>query len=266
MYPILRILGFEVASYTVFTILALLSSVFGIYFYTHRKGFSAKDSFNMVFFMSVCAFLGARILNFFVNFDSYENGLVSFFEFSTRGFSLYGGVLGAIFAGLIVARIRKIELFRFADLSTPFVGIGIILMRVGCFLNGCCFGKVTSLPWGIKFPNFSNAHFHQMGKNIFSGGVVQPVHPTQIYEALFVFICVILAFFLLTRRKKFANGSVFLICGAFFSAFRWVNMYFRELEYSNFVIGFAYPLIYFVVILLCLFLFLRVNNFFKKTI
>ncbi|MDX9970823.1 MAG: prolipoprotein diacylglyceryl transferase [Candidatus Gracilibacteria bacterium] len=262
MHPKLFFFGFEIPAYTLFSILALVVVAFGGYFFALSRGFSKRDAFLMVFFMSISTFLGARILNFFVNYSYYENNFFKIFEFSTRGFSLYGGVLGAVLSGLIVSYKRKINLMRFADSMTPFVGIGIVLMRIGCFLNGCCFGKETDSIFGVVFPKFSLAHIHQLNGSVFGSATVRAVHPTQLYELFFALICVIFAFYAL--KRKFKDGTVFLICGALFSAFRWVNMYFRELNYPDYVLKFVYPSIYLSIIVFCLFLFFRINNSFKR--
>jgi phosphatidylglycerol---prolipoprotein diacylglyceryl transferase len=260
MKPVLNIFGFEIASYSLFLFLALFFVFFGSYFFLTWNGQKKSDVLYMLGAMSVFAFIGARALNFFVNYSFYKADFAKLFEFSSHGFSLYGGVLGAIFAGYFIAKLRKIELFRFADLMTPFVGIGIILMRIGCFLNGCCFGKKTDFIFGVKFPDFSQAHLKQISGSLFSGGTVKAVHPTQIYEAVFVFLCVLLAFYLIFKKKKFASGSVFLISGALFSAFRWVNMYFRDLNYSDLIIDIVYPIIYLGVIFSCIFLSILLNR------
>jgi len=260
MKPVLNIFGIEIVSYSLFMFLALIVVFIGSYFFLTRNGQRKSDVLLMLIVMSVFAFIGARAFNFFVNYSFYKTDLAKLFEFSSHGFSLYGGVLGAVFSGFLIAKLRKIELFRFADLITPFVGIGIILMRIGCFLNGCCFGKQTDFIFGVKFPEFSQPHLKQISGSLFSGGLVKTVHPTQIYEVIFVFLCVLLAFYLIFKKKKLASGSVFLISGALFSAFRWVNMYFRDLNYSDFVIDVVYPIIYLGIISLCFGLLLRKNK------
>ncbi len=250
MHPYLYFWGLKISAYTLFTILALIVVSFCGYFFALKRGFTKRDSFVMIFSMSISAFLGARIFNFFVNYSYYENDFSRLFEISTRGFSLYGGAVFSVLSGLFVAWRRKLNLMRFADTMTPFVGLGIVLMRVGCFLNGCCFGKETDFLFGVVFPKFSPAHIHQLSGSLFGTSNIQPVHPTQLYEMFFVLFCVVFAFFAL--KRKFRDGTVFLICGALFSAFRWINMYFRELNYSDFVVFIAYPAFYFSIICLCL--------------
>jgi phosphatidylglycerol:prolipoprotein diacylglycerol transferase len=120
----------------------------------------------MLLGMGLFSFIGARIFNVFINFDSYKDNFTRIFSLNFEGFSLYGGALFAIISGLFIARYKKINLLKFADTAIPFVGIGIAIMRIGCFLNGCCFGKETNFPWGVKFPFLSPAHIEQISGNI----------------------------------------------------------------------------------------------------
>jgi prolipoprotein diacylglyceryltransferase len=103
------------------------------------------------------------------------------------GMLAYGGFAGGLLAAWFVIRRRpSLSVPRFLDLIAAPLGIAIAFVRVGCFVAGCDYGKVTSLPWAVRFPGGSPAfgdHVH--------GGLVPPgrdaslpVHPTQLYEAL----------------------------------------------------------------------------------
>lgn len=199
--------------------------------------------------MGVSVFIGARLMNIAVNFDWYAENPARAWAFSATGFSLYGGVLAAVITGGLIALWRRIPLLKFADTVTPFTGIGIALMRVGCFLNGCCFGKETDMPWGVIYPPFSPAHVHQISGDLLGGMEVHPVHPTQIYELIAALACAALAFYLIKNKKP--HGTAFLYCGILFSAFRLVNMNLRELPYDETTLSTWYPLLYFSVIAAC---------------
>jgi phosphatidylglycerol:prolipoprotein diacylglycerol transferase len=104
-----------------------------------------------------------------------------------------------------------------ADVLAPSIALGSVFGRAGCLLNGCCYGRPTDLPWGIRFPADHP-----------TGGV--PVHPTEIYDGL---LNLILYFFLawLFRHKKF-DGQIFatyLLCYAVTRSF---VEYFRG-DYTN---------------------------------
>jgi len=250
MHPVLDFGFMRIAAYSFFTGLAAIVVFIGSYFYARKRGFAGRETLYMLAGMTLAAFIGARMFNVAVNYDQYRDDLAAIFSFEMEGFSLYGGIFTAIIAGLVISRLHKVELMKFADTVTPFAGMGIMLMRVGCFLNGCCFGKETSLPWGVKFPVLSYAHLSQMNNDLLGHLDVAPVHPTQLYELIAAGFGTVLAFILIKRGKT--DGTAFLVCGAYFSAFRWLNMQFRVLPYSWQVLNIWYPILYFSVIILCL--------------
>ena len=210
----------------------------------------------MLLGMGLFSFIGARIFNVFVNFDSYKDDFAKIFSLNFEGFSLYGGAVFAVISGAVIARYKKINLLKFADSVIPFVGIGIALMRIGCFLNGCCFGKETNLPWGVKFPYLSPAHIEQISGNIISSTTVHAVHPTQLYELIAALIGTFIALILIKQKKP--AGTALLAFGIWFTAFRWFNMQFRVLPYSDVMINWVYPVAYAVIISVCLLLLIKI--------
>jgi len=116
-------------------------------------------------------------------FKVWEGGLV-----------FYGGLIGATLACLAFVRLRRLPLWKLADALAPGIALGYFVGRFGCLMNGCCYGRPTSLPWAIHFPGDHQSH---------GAGL----HPVQLYDALLN-----LGFFLLLarlhRRKKF-DGQVF---------------------------------------------------------
>jgi phosphatidylglycerol:prolipoprotein diacylglycerol transferase len=96
---------------------------------------------------------------------------------------LLGGVIGGVVAAYAYARAKKLPWLLVFDVLTPSLVIGIAIGRIGCFLNGCCFGFPTDLPWGCTFPEGSLA-----------GSVYPntPVHPTQFYEMLLMLVLLII--------------------------------------------------------------------------
>ena len=110
------------------------------------------------------------------------------------GLVFYGGWMGAIASGVIYSRKVKMPLWKFADAMAPSIALGYVLGRIGCLMNGCCFGRPTDLPWGICFPIDHETR-----------GV--PVHPTQLYDSL-LSLALYLGLAWLYRRKRF-DGQVF---------------------------------------------------------
>jgi phosphatidylglycerol:prolipoprotein diacylglycerol transferase len=91
------------------------------------------------------------------------------------GLTLYGGIFGGTLAGLWTARRLGLPMWSVADALAPSVALGTAFGRIGCFLNGCCYGRPTRLPWGMVYPpdSFAGLEF----------GAV-PIHPAQLYFAV----------------------------------------------------------------------------------
>lgn len=229
--------------------LALIIAVTGSYFFALRRGFKSSDALWMLIGMGLSVFTGARLLNVIVSFKWYYEDPSRIFAFSSTGFSLYGGGLIAIGVGAIISKFRTIPLRKFADTVIPFTGLGVVFMRIGCFLNGCCFGEETDLPWGVIFPTLSPAHTHQLTENVLSGMTVAPVHPTQLYELLAALAGALLAFILI--RKKAPDGTAFLVFAIWFSAFRWLNLNWRVMPAVTTVPDYFYPILYAAIIAVC---------------
>jgi len=120
------------------------------------------------------------------------------------GLVFYGGLIGASLAGILYARLKHIPLWKLADVLAPSIALGYVFGRIGCFLNGCCYGSSCSLPWAVTYPEGN-----------LNGAPTFPVHPSQLYDSLLSLLLYIgLAW--LYRRKKF-DGQVFaayLLCYA----------------------------------------------------
>ena len=109
------------------------------------------------------------------------------------GLVYYGGLIGATLAGFIYGLWKKLPVWKIADILAPSIALGSVFGRIGCLLNGCCYGRACDLPWAIHFP--ADHETHGVG-----------VHPTEIYDALLNLI-LYLALAWLFRRKKF-DGQI----------------------------------------------------------
>lgn len=126
--------------------------------------------------------------------------------FELKGATFYGGLISAFILFpllLLFIKNRKVSIYeRLCDLATC-IPAGHCLGRIGCFLGGCCFGKPTDCLFGVSFPENSLPYEYY-------GGAVT-VHPTQLYEAVFL-MC--LFFFLLLLCKKDSFPLYFILYGA----------------------------------------------------
>jgi phosphatidylglycerol:prolipoprotein diacylglycerol transferase len=112
------------------------------------------------------------------------------------GLVYYGGLIGASVASIAYMHWKKLPVWKIADIVAPSIALGSVLGRVGCLLNGCCYGRACDLPWAIHFP--AGHETHGVG-----------VHPTEIYDAL-LNLLLYLGLAWLFRRRKF-DGQIFAL-------------------------------------------------------
>ena len=208
MLPHFHVLGIHVPMYSVMLVIGLLLFTL-LYFYYFLKTYRMdRVTFNRLTF-SVCisiAALGIFAFLFDGLFHSIEEGKLAF-----GGITWLGGVAGAFPAALIsihllVPKKKGYEL-DILDSLMPGLAIAHAFGRVGCFFGGCCFGKVTSSPFGVSFPEGSPAaKLHPDGVT----GASLPVLPTQLFEAVFE-AALFLALFFISKRTKKYNTAIWSI-------------------------------------------------------
>ncbi len=130
--------------------------------------------------------------------------------FSGNGLTIEGAVLGAALGIWIYSRFTKFRYGAFVDAIAPSIILAQAIGRVGCFINGCCYGLPTSLPWGVAYTNPAS----EVARNLL--GV--PVHPTQVYEIIYNLI--IFGVLLSLRNKFKPEGSLFAIYLSFYAIWR----------------------------------------------
>ena len=128
------------------------------------------------------------------------------------GLVYYGGLIGASLAGMIYISWKKLPLWKLTDIFAPSIALGSFFGRIGCLLNGCCYGHACDLPWAIHFPADHETH----------GAAV---HPTELYDALLNFVLYVFLAWLF-RRKKF-DGQIFAAYLIVYAIFRSIAEYFR---------------------------------------
>jgi phosphatidylglycerol:prolipoprotein diacylglycerol transferase len=182
------------------------------------------------------ALLGTRILYLYNNSSEYNWEV---FRRWQSGFVLYGGLVAGVAAGVLYTKMRGFSVAVLADLVAPCIMLALAFGRIGCFLNGCCHGKEGTSFLCMSFPPQSPASIAQ-GKTFEKSA---PVHPTQLYETA----AALGFFFLLSwiyRKKRKANGEVFLMMVMLYGAWRFLIEFLRgderpqwlgELSYSQVV-------------------------------
>ena len=153
-------------------------------------------------------------------------------------------VVSAAALGL-AAKGWKIPLLPLLDGMVILGRVAFCLARVGCFLNGCCAGKVTDGPFGVLFPE--HGLDGQSLPGLLSFLQNRPVHPTQLYELAGAAIG-LLAVLLICRMIHADPGSRFMLYAAVFSAVRLLVLPLRALSYPVFIKNIVYPILYLAII------------------
>lgn len=215
MYPLLNFGILTLETYWVVFTFTLIFCFFPLLREAKRKGITQKKIIFLVILGIPFSFIIAHLYYwiFFYPKVLLEKPLFIFL-FWKGGLALHGGILGAILWGLIFSKINRINFWKLSDLFAPFFALGEAFQRIGCFLNGCCYGKETTLPWAVVF-----THPDAIAPN----GV--PLHPTQLYLSLGAFFIFL---FLWNKRKKIIyDGQIFLNYLIFHSLLRFVIENFR---------------------------------------
>ena len=216
MHPIAFHLGpLTIHWYGVMIALAFLAGLWTAARRARRENISGERIGDVVLWLMVGGILGARIVYVATYWkDEFASQPLSeVFMIQHGGLVYYGGFIGAAIAGIIYIRWKKqLPLWKTADVLAPSVALGNVFGRIGCLLNGCCYGRPANLPWAIHFPSDHP-----------TAGL--PVHPAEIYDALNNFILYLLLA-LLFRRKKF-DGEVFATYLIGYAVTRTVMEYFR---------------------------------------
>ena len=187
----------------------------------------------------VGAILGARL--YYIAFNP-ETTMSQFFSFRTGGLAIYGGIIGAIVVGGIIAKLRKLKLTALLDVVAPCFLIGQAIGRWGNFFNQEAFGGNTDLPWGMMSSttmNYIADHYDDLGGTVSS---YAPVHPCFLYESIWCIIGFVLLHLYMKHRKF--DGEVFLMyigwygLGRFFiEATRTDSLYLANIKVSQLVAG-----------------------------
>ena len=177
-----------------------------------KMDLTSDDLYDLLFFLILGVMVGGR-LGYVLLYDlpAYIADPLAILKIWQGGMSFHGGFVGVILATIYIARKKKWNFWEIADLVSVAVPVGLGLGRIGNFINGELFGRPTSLPWGMAFPE----------------GGEMPRHPSQLYEALLEGAVL----FLILRwlfRKNYYPGTVFWGLVGFYGLFRFLVEFVRE--------------------------------------
>jgi len=217
MYPTILELGsLAVRSYGVALAAAVLATVWCVEREAKKRGVEGYKIFDLAVIVLLVSILGARLMYVVEHWGSYHHSPLRILMVWEGGLTFLGGLIPGIVVGLLYLRLKGLWFLR--DTIALYLPIGIGITRIGCFLNGCCFGKPTHLPLGVEFPPSSAAGTQFLGISI---------PPTQLYSSFAAFL--IFAGLRWMRKVQPPEGTLFWSFLAFYSSFRffvdWLRYY-----------------------------------------
>lgn len=178
--------------YGVLTALGFLLGIWIAARLAKKSGLSSDVIVNLGFIAMVAGILGARIFYVIANWGEFASNPLEIIRVDHGGLVFYGGFIGAALAMIGYGYWKKLPKGAYADTLAVGVPLGHALGRIGCFLNGCCWGRTCALPWGVTFPVDSEVFRHQLSQAPMLMKPL-PVHPTQLYEAAgLLFLCALM--------------------------------------------------------------------------
>ena len=170
---------------------------------------------DLVIYLIIGIILGGRLgYVIFYNLEYYSQNFFEIFKLWQGGMSFHGGLLGVILSIIFFSKKTKTNFFKFADIVSCVAAIGLFLGRIANFINGELYGKISTLPWAIIFPD---------------GGSVAR-HPSQIYEAILegIILFILINYFALKKQLLFRTGYISGLFLVAYSILRIISENFRE--------------------------------------
>lgn len=212
MHPIL----FQIGNYTIYPYpvamsLALLVSLLMFAGFAKKQGYDYFLIFEGAIVVELSGLVGARIVSVFLNLEYYLAHLGKIFALTHAAFSVHGAMIGSLLGALTWCYLRRVNFLEMADMMMPFYAVGYFIVRVGgCFLAGCCYGKVTDVPWAVVMVKVD----------------ALPRHPVQLYAAFGAF----LGYFIFKKFyqvRPFKGANVLLMI-FLYGILRFITEFFRE--------------------------------------
>jgi len=174
-----------------------------------KYSISKSAILDLALYLLLAGIIGGRLIYVLLNLRFYFHNPIQIIAIWNGGLSFYGSLGAGVLTAIAFARRRNISFLQFADLLTPSLALGYAFGRIGCFLNGCCYGALTNLPISVKFPSD-----------------YLPRHPVQLYafaaNILFMFIL------LWYDKRKSATGQAFALYMMLYAFYRFLAEILRK--------------------------------------
>lgn len=202
--------GFFVPDYATALSVAIVLGLYLTMKQAERATLEPRKVFRACLIMIGVALVSARLYDVVQHLDSYRQRPVEILQIWKGGLASYGAILGGGLAAILAAKWQRLSLGKFLDCCAPSIALAICIGRIGCFLNGCCHGKISSLPWAMRFPEDSGPYYNHLHEGLIAPHQLSfPVHPTQIYESVFALL--LFLFLLRYRKNQNRDGELFAV-------------------------------------------------------
>lgn len=189
-----------------------------------KEGIPQERIIDIGFYVLVAAIIGSRLLFVAVNAGHYLKHPLDIFKIWEGGLVFYGGLILAIPSALWYIRKHNLDAWRITDIFAPSLAIGHAVGRIGCFAAGCCYGRLSELPWAVTFHD---------PECLATTGI--PLHPTQLYESAGELLNFLILITL--RRYQSFKGQLFWTYILLYSLLRFVVEFFRGDEARGYLFG-----------------------------
>ncbi len=194
---------FDVRWYGIMVALAVVAVIAIAFLEARRVGLAEDHVYGMGLWAIIGGVIVSRLFHVIDKWNYYMANPRQIIGF--EGLTVYGAVLGALLAIVIYCWVKKISFWQIGDIVAPGAILGQAIGRIGCLLNGCCYGLPTSLPWGVIYTNPGS--YCPLNEQF---------HPTQIYHLIWNLIGFGILWSL--RRRLKPQGSLFLFYLALYAA------------------------------------------------
>lgn len=215
MRPVLLQIGnFTIRSWGVFVMLGIIVGVLLAMRESEKKGTNPEHIIDLTILLILSGVIGARVVYVLTNWGEYKDNLNLAFSIRSGGLAWPGAFLFGLITTIFFVRWRRLSFWNIADILTPYIALGYSIARIGCFLNGCCFGKPIEKTW----------------YSVYMHGAYR--YPTQLISSLASFIIFL---FLVTRSWDDKPGKRFLTYIILYGIYRFLVEFLRY--NSKYIVG-----------------------------
>ncbi|HDK27911.1 MAG TPA: prolipoprotein diacylglyceryl transferase [Candidatus Atribacteria bacterium] len=262
MYRILFHIGsFPIYSYGVMIALAFVTGILFAMREAKRYEEDPERILDISLYIIIGALIGGRLGYVIFHLDYYTKSPLEIFYFRQGGLSFLGAFILAYILSLWYVKRSKLSFWKYTDIIAPSIALGLGIGRIGCFLNGCCFG-VVSEKYGIKFPalNMPPVYLQQLKDGLIASGSSHslPVIPTQLCSSLYGFLIFIILIWI--KKYKKYDGFIFLIFLILYSISRFIIEFFRFHEDDYIFLNLTVTQAICIIIAFCSLIFMRILN------